>query len=108
MSGLEGPLKGDMEDRSRRRTCRGGLVGVPDLAENLALARHQALQARGHTEEMADSGLSVVHNQVPGHLLARHRGNRGRNPTELIHFGWARLASRLNLDSVACRQDERA
>ena len=48
------------------------LVGIADLAEDLVLARHQALQAGRDAEEMADRRLVVVHDQVPGHALGRH------------------------------------
>jgi hypothetical protein len=61
-AGAQSALKDDMQDWSGCSARRGALGGVPNLAENLALTRHEALQACGRTEEMNESGVSAVPN----------------------------------------------
>ena len=63
-----------MEDRPDGLATVGRLVGVADLAEDLPLAEHQALQAGGDAEQVADGRLVVVGDQVrrrqlPGRLV---------------------------------------
>ena len=68
----QGPLEDVVEDRPDDPAAGGGLVGIADLAEDLVLARHQALQAGRDAEEMADRRLVAVYDQMPGHALDRH------------------------------------
>ena len=72
LGGAQGPLEGGMEDRPDDPPAGGGLVGIADLAEDLVLAGHQALQAGRDAEEMADRRLLAVYDQMPGHALGRH------------------------------------
>src|SRR5205823_9646803 len=60
LGGAQGPLEGGMEDRPDDPPAGGGLVGRADLAEDLVLAGHQALQAGCDAEEMADRRLVAV------------------------------------------------
>ncbi len=72
LGGAQGLLEGGMEDRSDDPAVGGGLVGIADLAEDLVLAGHQALQAGRDAEEMADRRLPAMDDQVPAHALGRH------------------------------------
>ncbi len=58
-----------VEDRPDGLAAIGRLVGVADLAEDLPLAEHQALQAGGDAEQVADGRLVVVGDQVRRHQL---------------------------------------
>ncbi len=46
-----------VEDRADRLARAGRVIGVADLAEDLSLAQHQALEARRDAEQMADDPL---------------------------------------------------
>ena len=58
-----------MEDRPDRLARDGRLVGVADLAEDLPLAQHEALQAGRDAEQVPDGPLVAVADQVSGDRL---------------------------------------
>ena len=69
----------------------GRPVGLADLAEDLALAQHQALQAGGDAEQVADDPLVVVADQVPGEQRRRRR--RGSRPGSRVSASASGTAS---------------
>ena len=87
------------------RWATAGLVGVLDLAEDLTLAQHQALQAGGHPEQMPDRPLVVVADQMRREALGRQgveAGEEGRQS-----FGLERplgVAGGVDLHPVAGRE----
>ena len=82
-----------MEDRPDGPPAGGGLVGIADLAEDLVLAGHQALQAGRDAEEMADRRLVVVHDQCPATLSTGISWNRARKEDSSSTSGGADSAA---------------
>ena len=77
-------------------------VGFFDLAENLRLADHHGVEARGHAEEMTD-GVSIV---VPINVRSKQRGLKAELAIEETgEIGGGRLDDREHLDAIAGGDD---
>src|SRR6186713_1564369 len=60
----EGPVKQLAQHRAGPVMFRGSLEGVLHLSEDLRLADDDRVESRGHPEQMTDSGLAVVGEQM--------------------------------------------
>ncbi len=96
-----------MEDRPGRAPRDGRGVGVLDLAEDLPLAQHQALQAGGDPEEVGRP--PARRGGRPGGRAKRRRASRGSGRGSRSGRRSSgtplRLARGVDLDAVAGRED---
>ena len=60
----EGPVKQLAQHRAGPVMFRGSLKGVLHLSEDLRLADDDRVESSGHSEQMTDSGLAVVREQM--------------------------------------------
>ena len=103
-------LEDRVEDRPDGLARDGRLVGLADLAEDLPLAQHQALQAGRDPEQVADGPLVVVARPgAPAKRLGRHAVEAGEEVGQAVGLGRRAvgLAGGVDLDPVAGREDRR-
>ena len=78
----QGVVEEAVEERASRVRLAGRLDGVPHLAQNLLLARHQRFQAAGYTKEMAGDRLALPPHHVSGQHVGVHPALLNQKPAE--------------------------
>ena len=102
LADLERGLEDRVEDRTDGLSVDRGAVGLADLAEDLALAQHQALQAGRDPEQVADNPFIVVAHQVPGEQLRTDAVELDQEVAQGIGLGdGLRVAGQVDLHPVA-------
>ena len=106
LADLEGVAEQPRQPGSGRPLVAGPLPGGADLAQDLALAQHHRLQARGHAEQVGRGRLVVVGEEVVAEVLRREEGQPGEEVADVLHAAVEALGDHVDLGAVARRQDD--
>ncbi len=94
-----------MQPRAHRALLLCFLVAGAHLADNLLLADHHGIQARGHAHHMFGSRVGVADIEVAAQLFGAHAGNLSKHVDNVLNPGVESVGDGVHLQPVTGGDD---